>query len=548
MKARTLCLIMMIMVFGLANMAIAEQYLVLPSTPIQNLYQEILSAQSFSNLAAQGGATQSYSSGDKVRFQPILTNINIAPGNVKYYAGYTEGDKIYLAQKGPDGNIIFKALGKETEIPYYDTDYFYGGTWTPDAYFELLGDSFAISGRTFIFGIAPSSVKSFQDFTEKFYGQWISLTKGSTVTPSDNGTTTEPGTGTSSTTNKPTDQMLCFLGGGQWMADMKCVGGQTVSSEKYCTLIGGKWENNQCTNSANSREPLFCAFSGGSWNSTTNTCATTPGKPYYTPSTPAPTQSTPASACQTAGGLWVNNQCLMPGSDTDKIICVSTGGTWANNKCEKSPSLCAANGGTWDIATSTCYTAAQTCAATGGVWQDNQCYTQIEWCTMSGGLWLPIPSDATSRCVSQAEYNCISPNIWVNNSCVTPAAGCSITGGVLVNNVCYLTAEAACTGISGTWDAATSKCYSSADQAACTAPNIWGIDPNNPTGGYTCLTPDLLCLAPNIWNATLNKCLTAQQDCIANSKFWVGNACYDTMDIYCTSINRTYDAATNACK
>jgi len=160
MKARTLCLIMMIMVFGLANMAIAEQYLVLPSTPIQNLYQEILSAQSFSNLAAQGGATQSYSSGDKVRFQPILTNINIAPGNVKYYAGYTEGDKIYLAQKGPDGNIIFKALGKETEIPYYDTDYFYGGTWTPDAYFELLGDSFGISGKTFIFGIAPSSVKA----------------------------------------------------------------------------------------------------------------------------------------------------------------------------------------------------------------------------------------------------------------------------------------------------------------------------------------------------------------------------------------------------
>jgi len=335
MKARTLCLIMMVMVFGLANMVFAAEYAV-STASIQNLYQEILSAKSFSSLAAQGGATERYSSGDKVRFQPILTNINIAPGNVKYYAGYTEGDKIYLAQKGADGNIIFKALGKETEIPYYDTDYFYGGTWTPDAYFELLGDSFGISGKTFIFGIAPSSVKTVADFTQKFYGQWISLTKGSTVTPTDP-QNPDPGnqTGSFTITACASEQVLCNFGGGRWMIDMTCSGKEITldqCQEKICTVSGGKWTNKQCTGAAEANlkanDSLFCAFSGGKFSD--NKCIATPGQPYYVD---------PATACNSSGGAWSNGQCINAEADHLKLLCENSFGSWVNDRCHH-PLLC----------------------------------------------------------------------------------------------------------------------------------------------------------------------------------------------------------------
>lgn len=276
MKIRVLIVTAFIL-FGTLGGGLCEDaayYYGMLDASIPNLYQEIMSARSFSEIG-NTGPVEKYYAGDKIRLQPILTDLHVPQGWVKYYAAYFEGDKLYIAKKSSGNQIVFEAYKGESEIPYYDTGYFYGGTWTPNAYYLGLGDSFEVSNRTFIFGITPNTVKSIEEFTGSFYGEWIRFKKPSATDLYPPPPTPDTDTDTDTDQETIDKAVLCFLIGGSFVED-KCIGSIPTNCQYYneyagtvCLYSGGTWANKICTGGDAAKRNLygsfFCAVSGGTW-------------------------------------------------------------------------------------------------------------------------------------------------------------------------------------------------------------------------------------------------------------------------------------------
>ncbi|MEE4358997.1 MAG: hypothetical protein V2I97_21180, partial [Desulfococcaceae bacterium] len=86
-----------------------------------------------------------------------MKKTGLQTGFVKSYAGYTEGNYLYMARSTNTGNIYFsKCTGGE--IPYYDVELLSGeADWTPDV-FESLGEMSTSVSRTFFFGIVDNDL------------------------------------------------------------------------------------------------------------------------------------------------------------------------------------------------------------------------------------------------------------------------------------------------------------------------------------------------------------------------------------------------------
>lgn len=284
MKTKAIFLTLMaIMAFGINVTSGMDVYDLESSDPyLPNLYQRIIIAKPFTDITS---FTEKYYPGDKVRFQPILLNINIPPGMVKCYAAYVEGDKIYIARQ-ISNNIVFAPYNGEREIPYYEIESYQGGSWTPSAYYLGLGESLRVAGKTFIFGIAPVSVNSVDSFVKGFYGEWIRLTTTDyddsasswSTTPITIDTCIETGTCTDPITEttdcEDTEVLRCYFGGSTYANGVCADKTKLMSCQDYekflCSMGSGKWENSQCSGltwqGREAYESLFCMFAGGHWS------------------------------------------------------------------------------------------------------------------------------------------------------------------------------------------------------------------------------------------------------------------------------------------
>jgi len=181
MKTKTLVLVAIaiaVAMFGFSSI----------SSAADTTYYGASLAKSFDELAASG-ARQIEFSGSKFRLAPILAGMPYSASNVKCYAMYTEGNTLYVARR-VSGKLLFLPYNGEPYAPYYDIVSFDGNSWTPDAFDYLGASGVSVAGKSFVFGIAPETIVTLDEFIKTFSGDWISF-----VTPtSSTDTTSNPDT------------------------------------------------------------------------------------------------------------------------------------------------------------------------------------------------------------------------------------------------------------------------------------------------------------------------------------------------------------------
>lgn len=128
-------------------------------------------AKSFDDLAASG-ARQVEFSGTQFRLAPILAGMPYSASKVKCYAMYTEGNTLYVARR-VGGQLLFLPYNGEPYAPYYDIVSFDGNSWTPDAFDYLGASGVSVAGKSFVFGIAPETIVTLDEFIKTFSGDWI---------------------------------------------------------------------------------------------------------------------------------------------------------------------------------------------------------------------------------------------------------------------------------------------------------------------------------------------------------------------------------------
>lgn len=179
MRAKTLVLtaiVIAIAIFGISSITLADD----------TTYYGASLARNWTGIC-DGGVTEvtnTNTTATTFKLQPILAGIPIPAGNVRCYAAYIQGDTLYLAQR-VGGMLVFMPYNPEVpSIPYYDVSYFDGNSWTPTAFDAYMPNGTSVSGKTFIFGIAPIDTYTISDFVEKFYGDWV-IFKAAAVNPDD---------------------------------------------------------------------------------------------------------------------------------------------------------------------------------------------------------------------------------------------------------------------------------------------------------------------------------------------------------------------------
>jgi len=149
----------------------------IPSAPVPvttlQPYTTSLTAKSFNTLASQGPTIDSTYSQSVITLQPHVSGVTLTQGTeIKYYAAYTDSTGLYFATQSSQ---FQKWDGKATEFPYYKTGTFDGVNQSVTAY-DTLGQ-FTINDKTFVFGVAPDSVNSIQEFVDHFQGVWLKFPK-----------------------------------------------------------------------------------------------------------------------------------------------------------------------------------------------------------------------------------------------------------------------------------------------------------------------------------------------------------------------------------
>jgi len=166
MKTKTLVLVAIaiaVAMFGFSSI----------SSAADTTYYGASLAKSFDELAASG-ARQIEFSGSKFRLAPILAGMPYSASNVKCYAMYTEGNTLYVARR-VSGKLLFLPYNGEPYAPYYDIVSFDGNSWTPDAFDYLGASGVSVAGKSFVFGIAPETIVTLDEFIKTFSGDWISF-------------------------------------------------------------------------------------------------------------------------------------------------------------------------------------------------------------------------------------------------------------------------------------------------------------------------------------------------------------------------------------
>ncbi len=144
------------------------------TTPTQTVSTNLTTFLTGSYLDELTGPVMVNHSASKMRITSGLYYTGLPYGHVRCYAAYVENGELYMAQRQSNGSIDFLKY-ISGDIPYYDVTFLNGSTnWTCTA-FNNLGEIDTSTAKTFVYGVSPNDMCSFDLFVDHFKGAWFKV-------------------------------------------------------------------------------------------------------------------------------------------------------------------------------------------------------------------------------------------------------------------------------------------------------------------------------------------------------------------------------------